>query len=233
MDKSFDKEAWEKNIYSKGKHLSRYPFDLLVSITVRKFFDTPFSQRRNIKVLDLGCGAGHNAKFLAENGFDVYGIDGSETVIKICKETFEKWNLKGNFIQGDFLDLPYKNDFFDLVFDRESLCANTFHNIKKTMDQIYSKLKKDGLFISFFYSSYHPDKEFGREIEPNTYDDFKEGSFVGAGKIHFLDIREILELYSRFKIENIIRHSLLETYNKPKRFIEFDEYIIIAKKIER
>jgi ubiquinone/menaquinone biosynthesis C-methylase UbiE len=196
----------------------------------RKFFHIPKEKRKKIKVLELGCGGGNNAKFLAENGFDVYGIDGSRSAIEICKERFKEWNLKGNFIQGDFLSLPYRNNFFDLVIDRESLYANKFKDIKKAVNEVYKKLKVGGLFISFIYSSYHPDREFGKEIELNTYNNFRKGSFYKAGKAHFTDIKEILELFSNFKIENIIRHSLNEVYNKPQRFMEFDEYIIIAKK---
>ncbi len=231
MQKSFDK-GWEENIYLKGRHLNLYPYDLVVSITARKFFNVPQEERRKIKVLDLGCGAGNNAKFLAENGFSVYGIDGSKMAVKICKERFLRWNLKGNFVEGDFLKLSYKNNFFDLVIDRESLYANKFNGIKNAIDEVYKKLKKKGLFISFIYSSYHPEREFGQEIESNTYCNFRKGSFHKTGKAHFVDIKEIHELFYKFKIENIMRHSLIEAYNKPKRFMEFDEYIIIAKKIK-
>ncbi len=229
MNKSFD-ENWESGIYLKGKQLNKYPFDLVVSLVARNFFSVPKEKRNKIKVLDLGCGAGNNAKFLAENGFNVYGIDGSKIAIKICKERFKEWNLKGNFIQGDFLKLPYKNNFFNLIIDRESLYANKFSDIKNIINKIYQKLERNGLFISFIYSSYHPDREFGKEIEPNTYCNFKKGSFYKAGKAHFVDVKEIYELYSKFKIESIMRHSLIEAYNKPKGFMEFDEYIIIAKK---
>lgn len=227
--KSFDK-TWEKNIYSKGKQLNLYPYDILVSIIARKFFDIPKEKRGKIEVLDLGCGAGNNAKFLAENGFDVYGIDGSASAIKTCKERFKNWNLKGNFIRGDFLSIPYKDNFFDLIIDRESLYANRFNDIKNAINGVYKKLKKGGLFVSFIYNSYHPDREFGKEIEPNTYDRFRKGSFYKAGKAHFVDVKEVFELYSKFKIENIMRNSLSEVYNKSQRFMEFDEYIIIAKK---
>lgn len=233
MEKSFDKN-WENNVYSKGRYLNSYPYDILISIVVRKFFHIPKEERRKIKVLDLGCGAGNNAKFLAENGFDVYGIDGSETAIKVCKKRFKEWNLKGNFIQGDFLKLPYRDDFFDLIIDRESLYANSFTNIKKTIEEIRKKLRHNGLFVSFTYSSYHPDRKFGKLIKDNTYHDFKKGNcFYKTGVVHFVDIPEISELYSKFKIENVIRHSLDEVYDKPHKFMEFDEYIIITKKTEK
>ena len=48
--------------------------------------------------------------------------------------------------------------------------------------------------------------------------------------MHFVDVKEIFDLYSKFKIENVIRHSLNEVYDKPHRFIEADEFIIIARK---
>ena len=227
--KSFDK-CWEKSIYSKGKQTNLYPYDILVSIIARNFFNISREKRNKVRALDLGCGAGNNSKFLSENGFDVYGLDGSKTAIKICKERFEKWNLKGDFVQGDFLKLPYKNNFFNIVIDRESLCANKFNDIKKAIEEIHKKLKNKGIFISFIYSTYHPDREFGEEIEPNTYNNFRQGSFYQAGKVHFVDVKEIFNLYSKFRIENIIRHSLNEVYDKPHRFIEFDEFIIIARK---
>jgi len=43
--KSFDK-SWESNIYSKKKQLNLYPYDILVSIVARKFFDIPRKERK-------------------------------------------------------------------------------------------------------------------------------------------------------------------------------------------
>ena len=170
------------------------------------------------------------AKVLAESGFNVFGIDGSKSAIKTCIERFKGWDLKANFAQGDLLSLPYKDNFFDLVIDRESLYANSFDSIQKIVGAVYKKLKKNGLFVSFCYNSYHPDRSFGKEIEINTYEDFSNGTFREAGKAHFVDIKEIIKLYAKFKIENIMRNSLSEVYDKSKKIIEFEEYIIVIKK---
>jgi len=230
MHKILDKN-WGENIYSKGKQLNLYPYDLLVSIVARKFFHIPKEKRKKIKVLDLGCGVGNNAKFLAENSFDVYGIDGSLAAIKICKERFKKWKLPAKFVQGDFVKLPYKDNFFDLVVDRESLYCNYCQKIKGTVKEIFRKLKKGGYFISFFFSTFHPQISLGEKIEKNTYHNFKKGSsFYKTGIAHFTNLKEISEIFSDFKIENIIKHSVSESYNKKHSFIEFDEYIIVAKK---
>lgn len=234
---SFDK-SWEKNKYLIVRQSdkfpyeksNRYPYDLLVSIVAKKFFNISKNKRKEIKVLDLGCGTGNNAKFLAENGFDVYGIDCSESAIKICKEIFLKINLKGKFAVGDFLNLPYKDNFFDLIIDRESLYANTFDDIKNIINNVHKKLKSKGVFVSFIYNAYHPDRKFGEKIGPNTYDNFKKGAFSEKGIVHFVDLKEINALHSKFKIENIMRHSMSVVYGKPSVSTGFDEYIIISEK---
>lgn len=231
-EKSFDKN-WEENIYSQGKHLNQYPYDMLVSLAAKKFFHIPREKRSALKALDLGCGAGNNSKFLAESGFSLYGIDGSETAVNICRQRFKQWKLTGNFIKGDFLNLPYEDDFFDFIVDRESLYANKFADIEKALEQVRLKLKSGGALLSFIYNTGHPDREFGEEIEPNTYANFRSGSFFRAGKAHFIDLKEVHLLYSNFKIENIIRHSSSEIYNKPGAIMEYDEYVIIAKKKEQ
>ena len=202
-----------------------------MSIIARNYFNIPFEDRKKIKVLDLGCGGGNNAKYFAENGFNYYGIDGSSSAIKVCKNRFKKWNLKGNFVQGDFLELPYEDNCFDLIVDRESTYANKLKDLNKIIEQIHKKLKKNGLYLSFTYSSQHQSKEFGEILEPNTYYKFNDKScFHKTGIVHFIDIKEIIKVYSKFKIQNIMRHSLYEIYNQSSKLMEYDEYIIIARR---
>lgn len=50
------------------------------------------------KILDLGCGTGEDALFLASKGFIVTGIDISEKMISIAKSKTLKKNMKENII---------------------------------------------------------------------------------------------------------------------------------------
>lgn len=228
--KSFNKN-WENNIYSRGLMINNYPYDLVVSLIAKNFFSISMIKRRTVKMLDLGCGAGNHAKFMAENGFSVYGLDGSSTAIEHCRGKFKKLKLKGKFVQGDFLNLPYDNNFFDCALDRESLYANKLADIKKIIEQVYKKLKVGGLFISFMHNNNHPDIKFGKKIETNTYRNFKKGSsFYKAGIAHFTDMKEIKILFRKFKIKNVLRHALSVTYGQNGISQRFDEYIIIAIK---
>lgn len=227
MMEGFDK-SWE-DLYSQGKNYGSYPYDIFVSTVAKNFFYIPKEERGTLRVLDLGCAAGNNAKFLAENGFSVFGIDGSASIIKTCRERFVAWGLRGDFVEGDLMNLPYEDEYFGLIIDRESIYANRLATIREILSEVHRTLKTGGLFVSFIYTSFHPDIKFGKQIEPNTYDEFSEGSFHGCGIAHFVSKEELLELYSKFTIEHIMRHSLAETHNK-EAFMEFDEYIVICRK---
>lgn len=227
---AFDKK-WEKNIYSQGGQLNNYPYDLVVSIFAKNFFSIPLKGRKKVRMLDLGCGAGNHAKFFAENGFIVFGVDGSKSAVKHCQKKFKGLGLKGDFIQSDFMNLPYPDNYFDACLDRESLYANNLETIKLVLDKIYKILKSGGLFVSFMFNEFHPDKKLGKVIGKNTYDNFKFSSnFYKSGKAHFTTEQEIIKLFSKFKIKNIIRHSLYEVYDKNNNLGQFDEYIIITIK---
>ena len=222
---------WEEEIYSKGDHFNEYPYDILVSIVARKYYNV--ENRKEIKILDLGCGAGNNSKFLAEQGFTVDGIDGASTAIKVARQNIKKNNLdhRANFKVGEFNSLPYEDEKFNCVIDRESIYANHKKNIKNIIsNEVYRVLKDDGIFISFIYSSVHPQKEYGNEIEKNTYNNFDRGSFENTGVVHFVDLKEILEFYSKFTIKNIMKHKIQEIYSRTNSFLDSDEYIIIAEK---
>jgi len=214
-------------VYSKGRQLNLYPYDILVSVVARKYFSILRGKRSKLKVLDLGCGGGNNAKFLAESGFKVFGLDGSDSAVRACRERFSKWHLRGDFLQGDFLNLPYPDNFFDIIIDRESIYANRLKDIAVMLDEVFRSLKPGGLFISFVYNLYHPEKKYGKKIEKNTYNNFSEGSFYQAGLAHFFSLGEINELFKKFRIENIARHSLKKVKG---RFMEYDEFIILARK---
>jgi ubiquinone/menaquinone biosynthesis C-methylase UbiE len=64
----------------------------------------------NSKVLDVGCGAGVPvAKFLAERGFDVTGIDFSRNMLRLARKNAPK----AKFLLRDMTKLEFAADSFD------------------------------------------------------------------------------------------------------------------------
>lgn len=67
---------------------------------------------------ELGCGTGSNAVWLAEQGFDVTGIDISPTAIERARERAKAARVSVRFVQADATALPDLGPPFDFFFDR-------------------------------------------------------------------------------------------------------------------
>ena len=70
-------------------------------------------------VLDVGCGLGGTARFLAEQySCSVAGIDLTEEYISVGKRLTELVDLSNRveFLQGSALEIPYEDEWFDVVW---------------------------------------------------------------------------------------------------------------------
>ena len=68
---------------------------------------------RDIKILEVGANIGLQLMFLQQLGFqNLYGIELSSYAIELSKEKTKNINI----IQGNALDIPFKDKCFDLVF---------------------------------------------------------------------------------------------------------------------
>ena len=75
----------------RNKRYNKYPFDSVVSFIFKNFKN---KIRKNVKVLDLGCGGGNNSYFIAKEGFDLYAVDGSNTSIQITRKKLSFYDKK-------------------------------------------------------------------------------------------------------------------------------------------
>src|SRR5436305_15229039 len=71
------------------------------------------------RILELGCGAGDAALWLAQHGYRTFGVDLSPVAIDWAREKFSVRKLPGDFRVASALDLSQFDDgFFDAVIDR-------------------------------------------------------------------------------------------------------------------
>lgn len=75
------------------------------------------------KVLDIGCGEGKDAVFLARNGYDVTAFDVSEQGLSKARELADHCNVKIDFFKADVRDYRLERDF-DIIFS-----SGVFHYI--------------------------------------------------------------------------------------------------------
>lgn len=69
------------------------------------------------RVLDVGCGLGENALFLAERGYEVVGIDASISAVERCQSKARARGLRVDFQVGDVTNLDGIVGHFGAVID--------------------------------------------------------------------------------------------------------------------
>jgi cyclopropane fatty-acyl-phospholipid synthase-like methyltransferase len=69
------------------------------------------------RAIDLGCGVGVEAIYLARNGFDVTGVDFSPTAIKRARRNAREAGVQVTFVEDDLTDLRQVSGTFDLLVD--------------------------------------------------------------------------------------------------------------------
>ncbi len=68
-------------------------------------------------VLDIGCGTGENALYLAGRGHAVFGLDGSNTAIERARQKAAERKLVAQFHAWDALELKRLRKSFETVID--------------------------------------------------------------------------------------------------------------------
>ena len=112
------------------------------------------------KTIDLGCGAGNYAVYLASIGFDVTGVDISQTAIKIAKENAMQKGVNSYFLVADVLgDLNEVKDTFDFAYDWELVHHIFPEKRKKYVENVYRILDSGGMYLSVCFSEKDP--QFG------------------------------------------------------------------------
>ena len=128
------------------------------------------------KVLELGCGSGNDAKFLANAGFDVTAIDISEIAINIAKSNTV--GLPINYICGDIeFDIP--NTIYDFIYDRgcihycQDKLFNIFGNLKNILASGSKLILLTGNKNSKLYDIVSPTPMSLGDVEHHSYRWFK------------------------------------------------------------
>jgi ubiquinone/menaquinone biosynthesis C-methylase UbiE len=104
----------------------------------------------NLSVLDVGCGLGGPARMIADEfNCQVSGIDMCSEYIRTAEGLSELVGLdnKTNFIVGDALNLPYEDEFFDVVWTQH--VQMNIEDKKRFYSEINRVLKKGGSFLYY------------------------------------------------------------------------------------
>ena len=119
------------------------------------------------RILDLGCGAGYDAKVLAKMGARVTGIDLSEKLIKIAKEQVSSCK----FFVGSMTDPFDKLGAFDGILCLATIMHVNIQSMHKTFENMAKALKKGGLVLISAYDGTGKNYEKSyAQLDGDTYD---------------------------------------------------------------
>jgi ubiquinone/menaquinone biosynthesis C-methylase UbiE len=155
------------------------------------------------KILDLGCGTGRHAIFLAQNGFYVQADDLSPTGIKIARKKAKSLNISNiRFKQHDMKAIPFSDSSFDAVICTWTIYHATQKEMMRIMAEIYRVLKPDGILVTDFLTTKDSTYGLGVEIEKDTFVGQKPGEEDVPH--HYATRDEIRKLLNGFRESTIL-----------------------------
>jgi cyclopropane fatty-acyl-phospholipid synthase-like methyltransferase len=215
---------WNK-LHSIERFRPKYPTDVVV-----RFMFTQFSRnikdRGDLKILDMGCGAGRHTIFLAREGFQAFGTDISEQGLQVARDRFKEEGLEGTLKNSNMQKQPFPDSFFDGVISFGVLYYNDKKGFENAVLEIYRILKKDGKALVFTRTTDDYRYGKGRQIEKNSFILDIEDTDEKDMTMHFTDREEINEIFKKFG--EIIVEKTETTFSNMKK--KNSDWIIIVKK---
>ena len=128
-----DSKAWNWEIVPKDNKYWNTPAKEVY------FLSANWKEKGFLDFLDVGCGLGRNAIFMAKQGFDVSTFDLSEHSIETTKQKAKEQNVNLKSIcVADMLNMPYPDNSFDCL-----LAMNVIsHTDKAGFDKILAEIKR-------------------------------------------------------------------------------------------
>ncbi len=98
---------------SNSFHHHKYLLTPLKKLLTQGYYEP----NKKLRILDLGCGNGSLTHLIAQQGYEVVGVEESKSGVELANQTFS--NCK--FVQGSIYNLPFSElgDKFDVVIGAE------------------------------------------------------------------------------------------------------------------
>ncbi len=185
--KKKDKIKLFDRVYQKEK--TYYGFD--VDGEFVKFLEDNENLFKEKKALDLGCGEGRYALYLAKNGFDVTAIDFSSVAINKLKRIVDEQNLP---IKSDVVDVStyhFVPNSFELVVAVTIIDHLGKDVQEKVVNGIKCCLKKNG--VAFIRVLTTEDPGYNKQSDNQV-------SETSGGIEYYFEKNELLNMFLDFQI---------------------------------
>lgn len=163
MDKTFWQQRYNEN--TTGWDIGQ------VSEPLKAYIDQ--LENKELRILIPGCGFGHEAKYLAENGFsNVTVIDLVDDAIRDLRENYPEIRC----ITGDFFALE-ENESFNLILEQTLFCAIIPSMREKYIRKVAKLLVPGGKYVGVLFNrEFEVGPPFGGDVD--EYRDYLDPRFT-------------------------------------------------------
>ena len=107
------------------------------------------------RAVDLGCGEGDNAIFLAQHGFDVTALDSAPAALAKARVKAREAGVEVDFIVDDLTHLRMVTGTFDVIVDYGTFDDLSPRNRKSYVEQVVPLAKPGARFLLWCFE-WHP-----------------------------------------------------------------------------
>lgn len=196
----FGSEYTDRNTYSYEELDQFYTAQFGVS---RREMNHEFLSGLEISsTLEAGCNVGNQLRCLQSMGFEnLYGIELQEYAVEKSKQLSNGINI----IQGSLFDIPFKDNYFDIVFTSGVLIHISPKDIHKAIDEMYRTSKRYIWGFEYYAEGYQEVQYRGNE------DKLWKTNFMQLFLERYPDLHVVKEKkYKYVQNENVDQMYLLE-----------------------
>lgn len=176
-------QQWYESLFENYAH--KYDKECFVQGTAGEcdFIEQEIHRNKSLKIIDIGCGTGRHAIELAKRGYDVTGVDLSESQLARAREKAKEAGVMIDFQKHDARALPFEGEF-DLAI---MLCEGGFSLMEtdemnfEILKSATKALKSNGKLVfttlNGLFPLFHSVNEFYKSVEKEGQSQCKECSF--------------------------------------------------------